>query len=375
VAGIAALGAVAVHGGVADNLPGFGSNGSSASGTAASSSAATDYDRGVVNINAVLGGQNATAAGTGMILDADGTVLTNNHVVSDATSITATDVNTGKRYSAAIVGTDASDDIAVIQLRNASGLTPITIGDSSTVRVGQQVVAIGNAGGRGGTPTVVNGKVTALAQTITATDSDGSSAETLSGLIQTDAPIVAGDSGGPLTTSDGKVIGIDTAASANGQTRSPFGSGSGSGFGSGGFSRRGGTTSGANEGYAIPIAKAMTIAKQIESGSSDSNSGSSGSSSASDRGYLGVEVTDGSTGNTGVAGAEVDGTVIGSPAEAAGLGEGDVITALNGQSVSSAADLSQLLAGTKAGQQVTVTWTAGSGSSSATITLMSGSST
>src|SRR3954452_2318354 len=102
LAGIVTVAAVALHAGVADKLPGFGSNGSSASGTAASSSS-TDYDRGVVNINAVLGGHNANAAGTGMILDADGTVLTNNHVVQDATSITATDVNTGKRYSAAVV--------------------------------------------------------------------------------------------------------------------------------------------------------------------------------------------------------------------------------------------------------------------------------
>jgi S1-C subfamily serine protease len=339
----------------------FGGNGggtTTASGTPAGSTT-PDYDTGVVNINAILGSRGGAAAGTGMILDAGGTVLTNNHVVQDATSITATDVNTGRRYSASVVGTDASDDIAVLRLRNASGLTPISTGNSAAVQVGQQVVAVGNAGGRGGTPAVVTGRVTALNQTITATDSDGANAETLNGLIQVDAPIVAGDSGGPLTDSSGKVIGIDTAASAS-TTRS------GTFPGRGGFV--GNSGSGTSLGFAIPISKALTVAKQIESGQSDS-SGNSGGSDSSGQGYLGVEVTDGSS-----VGATVGGTVIGSPAEAAGISAGDVITALDGHDVASASDLSQQLSGTHPGQQVTVTWTDESGNSaSATLTLMAGS--
>jgi S1-C subfamily serine protease len=302
-----------------------------------------------------------------MILDGSGTVLTNNHVVADATQITATDVNTGKRYTATLVGTNAKEDIAVIKLRDASGLTPVSIGNSGAVKVGEQVVATGNAGGRGGTPSVVTGQVTALAQTITATDSDGTNAETLSGLIQVNAPIVAGDSGGPLTDSAGKVVGIDTAASSS---QAAF---SGGGFsGGGGFSFGGGSSSGdsngsadqTSAGYAIPIAHALTIAKQIESGQSDptSNTGST-----DNRGYLGVEVTDGGS----VSGATISGTVQGSPAAAAGIGTGDTIVALDGHQISSASDLSQLLASSTAGQHVSVTWVTGTGASaSATLTLM-----
>jgi S1-C subfamily serine protease len=368
IAGVVAVGvaaaAILLHGGATGTLGSVA--GSSANGTAASATT-PDYDTGVVNINTLLGAQNATAAGTGMILDSNGTVLTNNHVVENATAITATDVNTGKRYSASVVGTDANDDIAVIHLRNASGLTPVSLGDSSTVRVGQQVLAIGNAGGKGGTPSVVTGSVTALGQTITATDSSGRNAETLRNLIQVNAPIVAGDSGGPLTDSSGKVIGIDTAASAS--QAASFGSGGSGGFGSGSDSSgfgNGNSSTQASAGYAIPIASALTIAKQIESGQSDS---SSTSGSSSDQGYLGVQVTDGGSGT--VSGAAVGGTVVGSPAAAAGLSAGDVIVALNGHRVTSAADLSQLLQGSSAGQQVTLRWVDSSGRpAAATLTLM-----
>ncbi|MDQ1636073.1 MAG: hypothetical protein QOJ32_2882, partial [Frankiaceae bacterium] len=177
LAAVVAAGAILLHGGSSTLANPLDSLGSSATGTATSTTT-PDYDAGVVNIESVLGQENAVAAGTGMILDGKGTVLTNNHVVEGATSITATDVNTGKEYSASVVGTDSGDDIAVIQLRNASNLTPVSIGDSAAVAVGQKVVAIGNAGGKGGTPSVVTGAVTSLDQTITATDASGGSAET-----------------------------------------------------------------------------------------------------------------------------------------------------------------------------------------------------
>jgi S1-C subfamily serine protease len=205
--------------------------------------------------------------------------------------------------------------------------------------------------------------VTALGQTITATDSSGANAETLNNLIQVDAAIVAGDSGGPLTDTSGKVVGIDTAASSSQAARGGSG---GRGFGSGGFgsSGDGSSPSTTSEGYAIPIAHALTVAKQIEAGQSDS---SSSGSTTTDHGYLGVQVTDGST----VSGAAVAGTVVGSPAASAGVGSGDVIVALNGTRVSSADDLSQLLANTSAGQRVSISWVDGSGQvSSATVTLM-----
>ena len=361
LAGVVAAGAVVLNSGSVPTLSNPSGSGSSTTATPAGS---VDYDTGVVNITTVLGGQNATAAGTGIILDQDGTILTNNHVVEDATTITVTDVNTGKQYSAGVVGTDENDDVAVIQLRNASGLTPASIGDSSSVKVGQKVVAIGNAGG-GRQPDVVTGSVTALDQTITATDSGGANAETLNGLIEVNAPIVPGDSGGPLADSSGKVIGMNTAASSSQAAQS------GSGFGSGRFGPGSGSSSGASEGYAIPIQSALTIAKNLESGSG--SSGSSGSSATDGRGYLGVEVTDGSNGAGNANGPVVSGTVEGSPAASAGITAGSVIVAVDGQQISSASDLSSALQDSKAGQQINVSWVDSSGAShSATLTLMGG---
>lgn len=370
LAGVVAAGAVALNNGAVSSLTdtygsNSGSNAGSNSAAAATPAGAVDYDTGVVNIAALLGDQNATAAGTGIILDGDGTVLTNNHVIEDATAITATDVNTGKRYSASIKGRDSDDDVAVIQLRGASGLAPAAIGNSSAVTVGQKVVAIGNAGGRGGSPTVVTGSVTALGQTITATDSSGGNATTLDGLIQVNAPIVPGDSGGPLTDTAGKVIGINTAASGN--QAAQFGSGS-RGFG-GGSGRSGSSSgSGASAGYAIPIQSALTIAKDLEASGSG---GSRGSASTGDRGYLGVEVTDGAIGSGASGGPLVSGAVEGSPAASAGITAGSTIVAVDGERVASASDLSSALQNATAGQRVSVSWIDASGASrTATLTLM-----
>ncbi len=185
--------------------------------SASAQAIANKVDGAVVDIDTKLSYQQAAAAGTGMVLTSNGEILTNNHVVDGATSITATVVATGKTYTAHVVGTDATDDVAVIQLEGASGLTTVQTADSSKVATGDQVVAIGNAGGTGGTPSVVTGSVTDTNQSITASDESGSDAEQLSGLIQTDAPIVAGDSGGPLVNTDAKVIGMDTAASSQNQ--------------------------------------------------------------------------------------------------------------------------------------------------------------
>ena len=159
--------------------------------------------------------QDATAKGTGIVLTSNGEILTNNHVINGATSVSVTDIGNGKTYKATVVGYDESHDIAVLQLSGASGLTTATTGDSSTVNVGDSVVALGNAGGAGGTPSVAAGAVTALNQSITASDESSGSSEQLTGLIETNADIQAGDSGGPLVNSHGQVIGIDTAASTN----------------------------------------------------------------------------------------------------------------------------------------------------------------
>ena len=242
---------------------------------------ASRVDPAIVDVTSTLGYQQATAKGTGIVLTSNGEILTNNHVINGATSVSVTDIGNGKTYKATVVGYDESQDIAVLQLSGASGLTTASTGDSSTVSVGDSVVALGNAGGVGGTPAVAPGSVTALNQAITATDEGSGSSEQLTGLIQTNAGIQAGDSGGPLVNSHAQIIGIDTAASTNyqfgGSGNGGFGgqggfggclglrSGSGSsGSGSSGSSNSAGGS--ATQGYAIPINTALSIARQIEAG-------------------------------------------------------------------------------------------------------------
>ena len=178
-------------------------------------SVAAKVSPGLVDVNTVLGYQGARAAGTGIVLTSDGEVLTNHHVIAGATSITVTDIGNGKTYNASVVGYDGSHDIAVLKLKDASGLQTANTGNSDKVKLGDQVVGIGNAGGVGGTPSFAAGQVTGLNQAITATDEGGQDPENLTGLIQTDANIQAGDSGGPLANASGEVIGVDTAGSSN----------------------------------------------------------------------------------------------------------------------------------------------------------------
>ena len=218
-------------------VPGSGSSGSSGSGGLVdASSVANRVDSGLVDINVTLNG-NEEAAGTGMVLTSTGEVLTNNHVIEGATSIRVTDVGNQKTYRAKFVGYDRTSDVAVVQLEGASGLKTVSLGNSSSVRIGEAVVGIGNAGGGGGTPSYAGGSVVALGQSITASDQGDGTSENLTGLIETDADIQPGDSGGPLVNSSGKVIGMDTAASA-------------------GFAiEQGGSAT--TQGFSIPIATAL----------------------------------------------------------------------------------------------------------------------
>jgi S1-C subfamily serine protease len=328
-------------GGLGNGSGGSGSGGSDGA-SSATGSATTKQQVGVVDIDTVLGYQSARAAGTGIVLSSSGEVLTNNHVVRGSTKITVTVVSTGKTYQATVVGTDPTDDVAVIQLSGASGLQTANL-SSSTVSVGDAVTAVGNAGGTGGTPSAATGVVTATDQTITATDDDGSNPEQLTGLIETNADVQAGDSGGPLYGSSDKVIGMDTAASASGAIQTATA-----------------------QGYAIPIGKAVSVAKAIENGEA---------SSTIHLGYpafLGIEVSTSRFG-LGVTGAPVGGVIAGTPAANAGLAAGDAITGINGTTISSGSDLTAALATHKAGDSVKVTWTDSAGQShSATITLISG---
>jgi S1-C subfamily serine protease len=368
---LVATGAVALlAGGALGGL--IGSMGHTAAGTvtAASRTAlsasqiASRVDPALVDVVSTDGYQGATAAGTGIVLSSNGEVLTNNHVIEGATSIKVTDIGNGKTYTATVVGYDASHDVAVIQLQGASGLTTANLGNSATVQAGDSVTALGNAEGKGGTPSVASGTVTALNQSITASDELSSVSEQLTGLIETNAPIQPGDSGGPLVNSFGQVIGMDTAAGSNYQLQ--------------------GQSSTATQAYAIPINEALSIARQIESGttSADVHIGATaflgveiGSSNSSSNGFGGLGGFDpsGQGGQTGTTGVPVAGTVPGSPAANAGLTQGDTITAIAGQSVSSAEDVAHALVKYHPGDSISVTYVDQSGQSqTANLTLTTG---
>jgi S1-C subfamily serine protease len=242
-------------------------------------------------------------------------------------------ISTGKSYTAKVVGTVPTKDVAMIKLQSASGLQTANLGDSSSVSVGDSVTGVGNAGGAGGTPSAATGKVTALNQTITASDEDQSSSERLHGVIVTDAPIQAGDSGGPLYDSANKIIGIDTAAS----------------------------TSGRAAGFAIPINAAMQLVSEIRTGVQTS------SVHIGYPGFMGVEMV-ASTNR-----AQIQNVISGGPAARAGLESGDVITKVNGTSISTETQLRKTVSAFKPGSQISVSYTDASGSShSASLTLVPG---
>ncbi len=296
----------------------------------------------VVNITVRNGYTSSGGAGTGIVLTSDGHVLTNNHVIDGATEISAVALGNGETYRAEVVGYDATQDIALIKLQDASGLPTADIGDS-TPAVGDAVVGVGNAGGDGGAPTVVAGIVLALDQQIVARDQSGD-AEQLSGLIHTEADVQSGHSGGPLANADGEVIGVMTAASVTVPYHGP--------------------ASSDTEGFAIPMTTAVAIVDQIRRGDE------SGTVHIGPTAFLGVQTTDagaqdpygyGSSQSGATSGARVAGVVPGSPAAGAGLTPGDVITAVEGVAVTSAEGLGDLIAAHHPGDAVTITWTDSAG--------------
>jgi S1-C subfamily serine protease len=361
--------AAAVGAGVAVGLS-HGTPGTTAASTSkevlSTSQIASKTDPAIVDVTSILGdqGQGVEAKGTGIVLTSNGEILTNNHVINGATSVSVTDLGNGKTYTATVVGYSESNDIAVLQLSGASGLTTANIGDSSTVAVGDSVVALGNAGGVGGTPSVAPGTVTALNQSITASDESSGSSEQLSGLIETNAPIQAGDSGGPLVNSHGQIIGIDTAASTNYQ----FGGNGGNGFGGNGSTGSGDNGSSsqgsATQGYTIPIDTAISVARQIEAGQGSATVHIGATA------FIGLEISAQQYSN----GVLIEGTVSGTPAANAGITGGDLITAINGQSVTTGTQISEALIAHHPGDKITVTWTNGqtNQSQTATVTLGTG---
>ena len=324
-------------------FPGSGRDGSNTTGgttrrasTMTSAVAATAAQKvGVVTIVSVLDfDQNSQAAGTGTIMSSDGLILTNNHVIEGATSIEVTVESTGASYRASVVGSDATDDVAVLQLVGASGLQSATYDTGQAVSVGDGIASVGNAEGTGDL-VAATGTVAATGQSITVQGDSVDASESLSNLIEIDADVVSGDSGGPLLDARGEVIGVVTAASSG---------------------------SSSIVGYAIPISTALGIARQIEAGHA------SATVTIGYPAFLGVQLV-----AAGGVGATVGGTLDGTPAAAIGLVAGDTITAIGSVPVASASELSAAIAAHAPRDTVSVTWTDAAGvSHTANATLVEG---
>jgi S1-C subfamily serine protease len=285
---------------------------------------------GLVRVDSTLGYADGEAAGTGMVLTSNGEVVTNHHVVAGATKVTATVMSTGKTYTAQVVGTDAKDDVAVLQLVGASGLTTVAT-DTSAQSVGDAVTAVGDANGTTDSLSAAEGTVLALRQSIS-TQSDGTSqGQQLTGLMEISSDVIAGDSGGATYDAQGEVIGMTTAASSGGDV----------------------------VGYAIPIAKVLRVAGDLESGATSS------SYAYGLPAFLGIALG----GSTPV----VAGVYQGTPAASAGLTAGDTITAVDGAGVSTSDALHSAIAAHSPGDSVRLTWTDASGTAhSASLSLVAG---
>ncbi|HEY6426608.1 MAG TPA: trypsin-like peptidase domain-containing protein, partial [Acidimicrobiales bacterium] len=287
--------------------------------------------------------------GTGMIVTSNGEVITNNHVIELYTqggntgTITVTQYGQTKAEPATLIGYDANKDVALLKINNVSNLPTVTFGNSSKAEVGDAVVAIGNALGlAAGTPTVTQGIVSALGRSVTAGGA-GTQTETLQNLIQTDAAINPGNSGGPLIDTSAQVIGMNTAVA--------------------GTSSDG--TSSQNIGFAIPIASVESLLPELQKGGQAGNGG----------GYLGVDITTLTPslrqqyGFTPTQGAVILSVVSGSPADKAGLVQGDVIVNINGTAITTAEDLQKVIQNAKPGQSVTITYYVGNSKRTTTATL------
>ncbi len=360
-----------------------GTSGSPASRAAAPSSGQPGSTQGLnvhsvaasvapATVDITAAGSNGQDEGTGMVVTPSGAVLTNNHVIDGSTQLSVQIDGSGKTYPATVVGTDATDDVALLQMQGGADFRTVALGNSNAIAVGDPVVAIGNALGLSGPETVTNGIISATGRSVTVGDPSTGLTESLNGLFQTSAPINPGNSGGPLVDASGKVIGMNTAQ------ESSTGSGQAA----------------SNVGFAIPINSAMAIARQIQAGDA------SATVQIGPRAIMGVEVTTiacaegkngcsslGSSspfavipfiGSSGYTAPVKQGAVVsivepGDPAEAAGLASGDVITSINGTAISSPTALTGQMNLQKVGGKVTVDWVDPKGQHlSATLSLVQG---
>jgi S1-C subfamily serine protease len=357
---------------------GISGNGQAAQGSSTSTNRldpaalAREVDPAVVDITSILADNAGEAAGTGMVVTPSGEVLTNNHVIDQAVSITAQIDGRGPRYAAELVGTDPTSDVALLQLEGVSGLKTVSFGNSSSATVGEPVAAIGNALDLSGPPKLTQGTITGLDMPIVAQDSGTALCESLKGMLETDASLEPGNSGGPLVNSQGQVIGINTAASGTqGQSGPP--------------------ASGSTQGFAIPIASAIRIVSEMRAdhatatvhigrspllgvevtGVNGSGSGGACNHSGSSSGDYG-EFGFGPTAPVS-SGALVVVVESGTPADDAGIQVGDAITTFDGHGVSTAQSLTRLVQAERPGDQVEVGWVDVQGASHKTmVTLVPG---
>lgn len=301
-------------------------------------------DAGVLLVDTRVG--QGEGAGTAMVLTPDGLAVTNYHVVDGSEEVEVTVAATGEEYTADVLGYDATADVAVLQLEDASDLPTVTIDDDGGVDVGDGVTALGNAGGQGFL-SQVTGEVTSLDEDITTTDQFNGNETRISGLIETDADVVPGYSGGPMFDDEGEVIGISTAAAAtNGEGSGPTATLPGA------AAEEGGGIS-----YARPIDEALDIVQLVVD--DEEGDGVVVGRSA----YLGVGI-DPSGGEALVAQAEA-----GTPAADAGIEAGDVITSVDGERVSTYDELAAAVASHEPGDQVAVTWERDGQEQEGTVTL------
>jgi len=300
-----------------------------ASTAALDTTAATSaQSAGLVTITSEVGFGEGVAAGSGIVIGADGLVVTNHHVVEGATSIEVTVVNTGRTYEAEVLGYNAERDVAVLQLEDASGLDTVST-DTSGVAVGDVVTAVGDAGGDGGALTAADGTVTDTDHPITVSDEQTGDAHRLTQLVEVDADIIPGDSGGALLEADGDVVGMNVAASSGSQQIT---------------------------GYVIPIKRVLRIAARVVAGQ-DTASITLGYDA-----FLGVSLAG--------PGTTLAAVLDGGAAESAGLGAGDTVTSVGGSPVTTYLQLQKSVAAHDPGDRVRVTWTDAAGAShGATVTL------
>ncbi|RJO77198.1 PDZ domain-containing protein [Nocardia panacis] len=320
---VAALLALAAFLGLRGGVPEFTADDRAAPITLASAPLDPGYvqavvDPALVHINASTRPFGLGAAGSGIVLTAEGQVLTSHHVVKGADTVKVTDVGNGRSYAATVLGYDAAADIALLELAGAADLTTARIGASADLRVRDEVLAIGNAGGAGGTPTAVGGTVTDLNSTIVAVNAADMSRKPLRGMLEVAAAVSSGQSGGALADRGGAVVGVVAAASGD----------------------AGRATGRTPSGYAVPIDVAMRVVEQIRSGA------------PTDTVHIGPTATLGVLVSDAPWGARIDVAVSGLPAQVAGLTEGEVITELDGHAITTASALRAAINVRKPGETV-----------------------